>query len=127
MRPRYRALVVDDDLDTLEIIGMVLEPAGFDIITAESGHACLGMLEEYRPDILILDLMLETVTEGIEIYHDIRNDSRFDGLPVVIVSAIDAAVGFPFSTGENSGDVFLGKPLEPARLRTSIMRFMQGK
>ena len=72
MRTRYRVLVVDDNNDTVETISTVLESAGFDVIPADSGSACRELIETCDPDILILDVMLDTLTEGLTVYCDIR-------------------------------------------------------
>ena len=120
MRTRYRVLVVDDNNDTVETISTVLESAGFDVIPADSGSACRQLIETCDPDILILDVMLDTLTEGLTVYCDIRGNPRFDDIPIILISAIDREIGFPIDLNSASKDVFLEKPIDPSYLVTSI-------
>ena len=79
-------LVVDDDLDVCTIIQDVLESEGCQVTVAHNGVEALQVLEQHRPDIILLDLMMP-VMDGWEVLARLKNQPRWQGIPVVVVSA----------------------------------------
>lgn len=125
MRLPLTALVVDDDNDVIEAIGMVLESTGYHVLSAATAGECRELLVVQQPDIVILDVMLETFTEGLNIYADIREDPRYDRIPVILLSAIDHDMGFEVALPDDRGDLFLEKPVDPAVLLASMSRLLE--
>jgi diguanylate cyclase (GGDEF)-like protein len=80
------ALVVDDDEQVLRLVRRVLERAGYECVTISDGRAAHQAAVEWRPDIILLDIMLGEVT-GDEILADLRGDFRTRLIPVVILTA----------------------------------------
>ena len=78
-----RILVVDDDPGLLVLISKMLERVGPKPITSETGHGALAILEREPIDLLILDLMLPDL-DGLAVLEHIRDDSRFDLMPILI-------------------------------------------
>lgn len=81
-----RILVVDDDPSLLVLIGKMLERVGPVPTMVETGTGALSLLQQTPFDLLILDLMLPDI-DGFEILKTVRNDSRFDAMPILILSA----------------------------------------
>jgi two-component system, OmpR family, response regulator MtrA len=119
---RGRVLVVDDDAALSEMLTIVLRNEGFDSRVCPSGDRALAEFRDYRPDVVLLDLMLPG-KDGIDVCREIRGES---GVPIVMLTAksdtIDVVVGL-----ESGADDYVVKPFKPkelvARIRARVRRF----
>jgi two-component system response regulator MtrA len=119
---RGRVLVVDDDAALAEMLSIVLRNEGFDSRLCSSGDRALAEFRDYRPDVVLLDLMLPG-KDGIDVCREIRAES---GVPIVMLTAksdtIDVVVGL-----ESGADDYVVKPFKPkelvARIRARVRRF----
>lgn len=103
-----KIMVVDDDYELLKLIGMLLRRIGADSRPFYDGQEALQYLEADTPDLIILDLMLPDM-DGFEILQRIRQQSRFDHVPVLILSA--KADPNTIRQGlENGADSYVTKP-----------------
>jgi two-component system, OmpR family, response regulator MtrA len=113
MRPRV--LVVDDDVHLAEMLGIVLDGEGFDTRLVADGAQALAAFEAYRPDVVLLDLMLPG-RDGVDICRDIR---AISGVPIVMLTArtdtVDVVVGL-----ESGADDYVVKPFKPKELVARI-------
>jgi two-component system, OmpR family, response regulator MtrA len=118
---RGRVLVVDDDAALSEMLTIVLRNEGFDSRVCATGDRALAEMRDYRPDVVLLDLMLPG-RDGIDVCRDIRAES---GVPIVMLTAksdtIDIVVGL-----ESGADDYVVKPFKPkelvARIRARVRR-----
>jgi two-component system response regulator MtrA len=116
-----RVLVVDDDASLAEMLTIVLRQEGFDSRVCTRGDLALAAFREYRPDVLLLDLMLPG-KDGIDVCKEIRAES---GVPIVMLTAkgdtVDVVVGL-----ESGADDYVVKPFKPkelvARIRARVRR-----
>ena len=116
-----RVLVVDDDAPLAEMLGIVLAQEGFESRTCLRGDAALAEFRDYRPDLVLLDLMLPG-KDGIDVCKEIRAES---GVPIVMLTAkgdtVDVVVGL-----ESGADDYVVKPFKPkelvARIRARVRR-----
>lgn len=76
-------LVVDDTPDCLEPLARLLRLLGHDVVGAENGRAALDALRDFRPDLVILDLMMP-VMDGIGFLEHVRRDQQWKHLPVIV-------------------------------------------
>jgi two-component system, OmpR family, response regulator MtrA len=119
---RGRVLVVDDDAALAEMLSIVLRNEGFDSRVCPTGDRALGDFRDYRPDVVLLDLMLPG-KDGIDVCREIRAES---GVPIVMLTAktdtVDVVVGL-----ESGADDYVVKPFKPkelvARIRARVRRF----
>ena len=79
-------LVVDDERDVRQLLSTYLNLQGFSVITASNGREALNRLDEVRPCVILLDLMMP-VMDGLEFRRQQRQDPRWSGIPVVCLSA----------------------------------------
>jgi two-component system response regulator MtrA len=115
-------LVVDDDAALAEMLTIVLRQEGFDSRVSATGTRALSDFREYRPDVVLLDLMLPG-KDGIDVCKEIRAES---GVPIVMLTAksdtVDVVVGL-----ESGADDYVVKPFKPkeliARIRARVRRF----
>src|SRR5262249_35203143 len=87
-RNRKRMLVVDDDQDALDLVREALDGKGFEIRTAMDGRKVMQELEEWNPDIVLLDLMLPEL-DGFEVVHRMALNPKWKSIPIVLMTARD--------------------------------------
>jgi len=80
-------LIVDDDPDIRGTLLLVLENNGYEAKTASNGEEALKALEDWHPELIILDIMMDTETEGFEVAYKIRNDCRLSEIPIVMLTS----------------------------------------
>lgn len=119
-----RVLVVDDDPDFVEIIGMVLRKEGYEIESASSGDAALKQMRASPPDILLLDVMMSTVLDGVNVSFAMSEDPILKHVPIVMISSIpDSAHAEEFPTDEYVPiSAWLTKPVQPQQLVETVKR-----
>ncbi|MDZ4655263.1 MAG: response regulator transcription factor [Coriobacteriia bacterium] len=123
-RVRRDVLVVDDNAKIVEVLSAYLKAEGFDVRTAEDGPSAVRAVQERRPDIALLDIMLPDI-DGIELTRRFQRDY---GLPVILVTAksdeVDRLIGL-----EIGADDYISKPFSPrevvARVK-AVLRRIEG-
>ncbi|SMC18837.1 Response regulator receiver domain-containing protein [Desulfacinum hydrothermale DSM 13146] len=120
-----RILIIDDDPSFLEITGAILKRFGYEVLTAGNTQDGLKLLEESRPDLLVLDIMMATVDEGLQFAVQLRQKETFHKLPIIIVSAQpETEKGYARSVEDDldwiAADIFMEKPVDPQALRHNI-------
>ncbi len=91
-----RVLVVDDDPDIRELLFTALEDEGFEVVPAGNGQEALTIIQSFRPDVIILDLMMP-VMDGWQFANELR--ARDEEIPLVLLSAADI-IENPFDLAE---------------------------
>jgi DNA-binding response OmpR family regulator len=113
----YRVLLVDDDPDMLTLLELTLKIAGYDVARAESGEQVGGLIDSFKPHVMLLDVMMPGMS-GFDVLRELRNKSP-NPPEVVILSArtgIDDIV-----TGKELGAfTYLFKPITRSKLLESI-------
>jgi CheY-like chemotaxis protein len=123
-------LIVDDDYDFLEINRLVLERAGYRVLTAAEPKQALVLMEKQKPDLVITDLMMTSLDSGFLFARAIKEDPRYAGIPVVIATSVSSALGLDFRprTDEERAnmhvDAYFDKPLDRARLLATIAELL---
>ncbi len=115
-----RILVVDDDVDIVEVMKTVLGASGYAVDTAASGTECLAQVAEHKPDLIILDVMMEGDTEGFHVSYKLKGDAGTKDIPILMLTAIGKKFGYKFSPSGAEDylpvEDFLEKPVEPGEL-----------
>lgn len=83
----HTVLVVDDDPDFLDLVGALLQQAGYEMIRAEGAFRAMELLERRRPDAMVLDIMMPDRT-GIEVLEQVRWNPELADLPVLCITAV---------------------------------------
>ena len=82
-----RVLVVDDDPDIRELLFTALEDEGFEVVPAGNGQEALSIIKTFRPDVIVLDLMMP-VMDGWQFANELRaRDEGDEEIPIVLLSA----------------------------------------
>jgi DNA-binding response OmpR family regulator len=107
-------LVVDDEPMARQLLRLMLVRAGFEVFEAESGLDALAKVNEKRPDVVLLDVMMPEM-DGFTVCQNLRADVNLSGMPIIMLSAkTDAhSVQRGITLGANK---YLTKPISPADL-----------
>lgn len=120
-----KILLVDDDPDILEFLTYNIQKEGFVIKTAENGKQALQVLQDFKPDLIILDVMMPEM-DGIETCDEIRKKSEFDDVIITFLTArgedYSQIAGF-----EAGADDYITKPIRPKLLMSKIKSLLRRK
>jgi CheY-like chemotaxis protein len=113
-------LLVEDEFGLAEILAMTLEDDGYRVVPAANGRQGLERLAAERPDLILLDVTMP-VMDGAALGLAVRADRAFDGIPIVMMSALpEAALRERFT----AYDEFLRKPFRLAAMREAVARLL---
>lgn len=123
-----KVLLVDDDADFVELHKTVLEGNGYEVVAAYSGKECLDMVRTDKPDLIVLDVMMATPSEGFDLSRELRNSEHTKNIPVLMITAINETVPFKYEPDDTwlPVDAFLEKPVDPDRLLAEIDKRLKG-
>ena len=125
-RERPVIMLVDDDLDFLEMNRHVLEARGYTVLCFSDPEKALERMAQDKPHLVITDLMMNTLDSGFSFSRQMKEDSRFRNIPVVIVTAISSrrALDFmPRTLGELAAmhaEAYFDKPVAPEMLLAKV-------
>jgi DNA-binding response OmpR family regulator len=113
-----KILIIDDDIDTLKLVGLMLERQGYDIAVASNGTLGLTKASSEHPDLILLDVMMPDL-DGYEVTRRLRSDHSLAHIPIIMFTAKtmvdDKVLGF-----EVGVDDYLTKPTHPAELTAHV-------
>jgi len=113
-----RILVVDDEIESVKLIGLMLQRRGYEIVAARSGAQALEKAQAEKPDLVILDVMMPDM-DGYEVCRRLRSDPATAAIPVIMFTAKtmveDKLAGF-----QAGADDYLTKPVHPEELASRI-------
>jgi len=125
-KERRTVLLVDDDVDFLAIGERALNAVGFSVLTASGRDEAMARLEAEMPDVIVSDLMMGSLDEGFAFARELKSDTRYASIPVVIVTSVSRAMGFDFTPRSDAdlsamgADAFLEKPVTPSTLARTV-------
>ncbi|WP_238602532.1 response regulator [Fimbriiglobus ruber] len=114
-----RVLCVDDNRDAADSLSALLTIAGFTVHTCYSGHAAIAVLDEFCPEVCILDLMMPGM-DGLELSRRIRAWSAGRHIPLVAVTALSDEAARR-TTSQHGFDLHLTKPFDPDQLAALVV------
>jgi CheY-like chemotaxis protein len=129
-------LMVDDDRDLVLTLRLVLEEAGYRVISAANAEQGMASAETERPDLILLDIMMPNATEGFHFVWKLRRREEpfFQKVPIVVLSAIHEKTNIRFYPDSSDGTYrageflpvqdFLDKPVDPAQLLERVGRVL---
>ncbi|MFO7697416.1 MAG: response regulator [Anaerolineae bacterium] len=121
-------LVVDDDPDFCEVTRLILSSEGYEVLTAASGDEALGVLKECHPNLVMLDVMMASILDGVNVALTMSEDTALRDIPILMVSSIASSpMAERFPTGEYlpiSG--WISKPVQPESLLKTVRKLVGG-
>ncbi len=115
-----KILIIEDDIDAIEAMKVVLESKKYQVIFATDGKEGFEKAKSERPDLIILDVMMQRTTEGFDVAQNLRRNEQTRYIPILMITAITQKTGFPFSPQTDGEflpvDDFVEKPIQPEDL-----------
>ncbi len=134
MATKAKILIVDDDADFAKSTKMILLADGYEVVIASDGKEGLRKIQEEKPDLVILDIMMESIFEGFSLVTSVRSDPQlaaFKNIPILMVSSVRSDTGsrFSFEDEEDMGslsepDDYLDKPFKPKELLDRVAELL---
>jgi CheY-like chemotaxis protein len=121
-----KILVVDDDPDFVLVTRTVLEDAGYEVLDAANGRIALDVMRQDKPDLVLLDVMMSTTLEGVDVSKEMELDDDLQEIPIVMVSSIattEYAADFP-DDEPIPIEGWISKPVQPKVLLNTVKRFV---
>jgi len=124
-----KILVVDDDPLFAKAIEAILSPRGYEVHSVGNKAEALEQIYETKPDLIVLDIMMEKLTDGFDICYKLKHDPEMKRIPVLAVSAITKETGFKFSPvtdGEYfEADDYMEKPVKTEDMLKRVKKLLQ--
>ncbi|MBU4203712.1 MAG: response regulator [Acidobacteria bacterium] len=133
-KSKAKILVIDDDPDFIDAVSPILKSAMYDVVTAPNPEQGKKKVLEEKPDLILLDIMMDSLFDGFSLCHQIKTDKEFESVkdtPIVHISAVKEMTGSRFQfKGEDQGmcgpDDYIDKPVKAADLLSRIERLLKG-
>jgi CheY-like chemotaxis protein len=122
-----KILVVDDDPDFVQTTRIVLQQEGYTIDSAANGDEALQKIVQDTPDLIILDVIMSTVLDGLSVARELGDHPTYKDIPLIMVTSIantDYAALFPTDSYIHL-DTFMTKPIPPQRLAEEVNRLLR--
>lgn len=130
-----KILIIDDDPDIVTAVRLTLESVGHEVVEAGSGKEGIARIKTDRPDLIILDVMMETQTEGFQVALKLHSPDPgsefavFKNIPILMFTAIHSTTPLRF---EPDGDylpveAFIDKPVKPDLLIGKVDSILKGR
>jgi CheY-like chemotaxis protein len=128
-----KVLLIDDDRDFRISVRSLLETRGYEVFEAASGHEGLSQVLQHKPDVILLDVMMETSVEGYGVTHALKYREEYAEhrqIPIFMVSSIEESPDerFPMSAEVEMirPDGYLTKPLDIPRFLELLEKTVAG-
>jgi CheY-like chemotaxis protein len=117
-----KVLVVDDDPDFVKVTTKVLETGGHEVVSAANGAQALKTMRQELPDVVLLDIMMSYILDGLDVSREMAEDPALKDLPVIMVTSLTGVKGSQvFPTDEYVPvDEWLSKPIDPDTLLARV-------
>ncbi|MGB9596153.1 MAG: response regulator [Candidatus Poribacteria bacterium] len=126
---KAKILVVDDDPDFVEIARFILESDNYEVISASNGSEGLAIARKEEPDLVILDVMMSSILDGLDMSWKMQEDENLKHIPIIMVTSIahtDYATLFPTDQYIHV-DEFLFKPVSSDKMLSTVKRVLGSK
>jgi CheY-like chemotaxis protein len=127
-----KIVIVDDDQDIRDTLQHILEGRQYTVITATNKEEGLEKVRAEKPDLTMLDVMMETWQDGFEMARILKKDPNLKGMPILMLTGVRDQTGIDFKSTAGDPtwlpvDGFLEKPVEPNILLAEVERLLTEK
>src|SRR4030042_5310239 len=91
-----KVLVIDDDREFVEAMTNVLDAKGYTVDHAPNGKVGIAQAREQKPDIILLDVMMTTKSEGFDVAREISKDEKLKAVPIILITGVRKEMNLPF-------------------------------
>ncbi len=133
MEKKAKILVIDDDPDFRDAVTTILESAHYEVVPASSPSEVKEKLFSTKPDLILLDIMMDSLFDGFSLCHSIKTSNEyeeFNKIPIIFVSAVKKMTGsrFQFNAADQGmvgPDDYIDKPVKAEDLLARIKKLIQ--
>ncbi len=127
---KKKILIVDDDPDITEAMTVVLETQNYDVSGVANGTDAMKQIEQTHPDLIILDVMMDTPREGFVFSRKMKSNPDTKDIPILMITSVKDKVGIDFKSvaGDDSWlpvEDFLDKPVQPEVLIEKVAALLK--
>jgi CheY-like chemotaxis protein len=119
-----RVLVIDDDNEFVDAMVNVLDAKGYDVDHAPNGKVGIAKAREQKPDIILLDVMMTTKSEGLEVARELNKDPKLKSVPIILITGVRKEMSLPFGFEPDEAWLpvkgVLEKPVKPDVLLKAV-------
>lgn len=131
MKAGKRILIIDDDVSFAESNKDLLEAYDYEVFAAEHGEEGMSLARSLKPDLIILDVMMRTNTEGFDVAREIKEVPELGETAVLLVTGVSRAMKLSGSLEPDKVwlpvDRILEKPIDPAQLVSEVERVIRNR
>jgi len=130
-----KILIIDDDPDLVESIRITLEANDFEVHSAHNGPEGLMLVKKFHPDLIILDVMMDSITEGFQVSQQLRSPDpeseyrAFSNIPILMLTGVSQKMHMKFSPQDDGDylpvDEFVDKPIRLEFLLEKIRKLIR--
>jgi DNA-binding response OmpR family regulator len=132
-KDKGHVLIIDDDPDMVEALRMPLEAHGYKVDHAANGSLGLKLVRSLKPDLIILDVMMDTATEGFQVSLALRSPdlhseyAAFRQIPILMLTSIHSTTPLRFGPDQDylPVDAFIDKPVDPDKLVAQVGKLLK--
>jgi CheY-like chemotaxis protein len=131
---KAKIVTIDDDPDIIEVLRITLEANNYEVHAASNGAEGLRVIKRVRPDLIILDVMMDTVTEGFHVSYELRDQDpkseyrEFSKIPIIMLTSISQKMRMKFSPEKDGEylpvDEFVEKPIRVESLLEKVKKLL---
>ena len=127
-----KIMIVDDDPDYIDVVKTILEREQYTVVTAGDKTEGMEKIRAEKPDLAILDVMMNAWQDGFEMSRQLKKDPQLKDMPVLMLTAVEnrTGIGFKSTAGDPTWlpvDMFLDKPVEPDVLLAEVKKLLSNK
>jgi len=132
-----KILVIDDDPDIVEVLKITLEANSYQVSAANSGSEGLAKVKEIKPDLIILDVMMDSITEGFHVSYQLRNPdprseyAEYAKVPILMLTGVGEKMRMKFSPETDAEYLpvndFMEKPIQTPMLLEKVRKLLKGR
>lgn len=116
--------IIDDDPDIIEASSLVLKSRGFNVCTASNPDDGYKMIKDNKPDLIILDVMMDEPDDGFFLAQKLRREKIM--IPILMYTSVSKTIGFEYGQGEMVPvDDFVEKPISPEELIEKVKALLK--
>jgi DNA-binding response OmpR family regulator len=123
-----KIIIIDDNPDFRFTMETFLKRNGFETLTAEDGKNGMDMIEKERPDLILLDVMMESIYSGFDVCKSVQSNPDLKDIPIIGISGMGAELGVsPDKCGDDDYfrvDEFFEKPVDKDKLLVRIQELL---
>ena len=124
-----KIVIVDDDQDIRDSVQVILESRGYTVVGAADKKTGIAAVKAEKPDLIILDVMMESYSDGFDLARTFKEDVEFKDTPIVMMTGAQEKTGIDFRTAAGDStwlpvDGFLDKPVDPNTLLEEIAKHL---